>query len=222
MAVAGSAFVAWTAVGYATNLALDVVAMAAAVMALEVLRGRRGIVAGALLLAGGALLHWMFTALFVGVLCALALVQIVLPGGAGARGSGRRAARRLGAMLVLAAVLAAAGLLIAPQHPARLPNVQPGMTGPLGRIAERLPAMALPVTLPLAVLGVVLLAFDRRDERGRAPALLLIWSSLAAVGLVGWYLLGLPLPPYRWAAFALAIPAAIVLGALLCEWNSLQ
>jgi hypothetical protein len=33
------------------------------------------------------------------------------------------------------------------------------------------------------------------------------------VSLVAWFVLDLPLPPYRWAGFALAIPAAIVLGA---------
>ena len=32
------------------------------------------------------------------------------------------------------------------------------------------------------------------------------------VSLVAWFLLDLPLPPYRWAGFALAIPAAVVLG----------
>ena len=77
VAVGGSAFVAWTAVGYAANLALDVVVMAAAVMALEVARGRRGVWAGAVLVVGAVLLHWMFALLFVAVLGVMAVIRSV-------------------------------------------------------------------------------------------------------------------------------------------------
>jgi hypothetical protein len=214
VAVAASAFVAWTAVGYATNLALDVVAVAAAVIALEVVRGRRGVLGGALLLAGGALLHWMFAALFVGLLALFAVVQLVRSDEPGVAGSRRSAAWRLATMLVLGVALAAVCLLLlAPESPGRLPGVRPGMPGPTARIDLRLPAMALPVTLPLAAGGIAVLVLSERNTRRSAAVLLGIWSSLPVVALAGWYVLDLPLTPYRWAGFALAIPASIVLGA---------
>lgn len=211
VAVGGSAFVAWTAVGYAANLALDVVAMAAAVMALEVARGRRGVWAGAVLIVGAVLLHWMFALLFVAVLTVTAVIGSVRLRGEGDR-SPRLALGRLGRMLAIGAVAGVIGLLLlAPQRPTRLPEVDPSRPGPAGRAELRLPALALPVTIPLAVIGSVLLVSDRR--RRSAGVLLGIWASLAVVSLVAWFLLGLPLPPYRWAGFALGIPIAIVLGA---------
>ncbi len=211
VAVGGSAFVAWTAVGYAANLALDVVAMAAAVMALEVARGRRGAWAGAVLVVGAVLLHWMFALLLVAVLAVTALIRSIRLRDEGDR-SPRVALGRLARMLAVGTVIGAIGLLLlAPQRPARLPEVDPARPGPAGRVELRLPALALPVTIPLAAVGSALLVSDRR--RRNAGVLLGIWASLAVISLVAWFLLDLPLPPYRWAGFALGIPIAIVLGA---------
>ncbi len=211
VAVGGSAFVAWTAVGYAANLALDVVAMAAAVMALEVARGRRGAWAGAVLVVGAVLLHWMFALLLVAVLAVTALIRSIRLRDEGDR-SPRVALGRLARMLAVGTVIGAIGLLLlAPQRPARLPEVDPARPGPAGRVELRLPALALPVTIPLATVGSALLVSDRR--RRNAGVLLGIWASLAVISLVAWFLLDLPLPPYRWAGFALGIPIAIVLGA---------
>lgn len=212
LAVGGSAFVAWTAVGYAANLALDVVVMGAAVMALMVARGRRGMWAGAILLAGAVLLHWMFAALFIALLGAAAVVQLVRPRTETADPR-RLAFKRLTMMLGLGVVLGAAGLLLAPQLPQRLPEVDPGRPRLTHRVELRLPALALPLSLPLALLGTTLLALDRRRGRRHAAVLLGVWSSIALVSLVAWFVFDLPLPPYRWAGFALAIPAATVLGA---------
>ena len=212
VAVSGSAFVAWTAVGYAANLAFDVVAMAAAVMFLEVARGRRGIVGGAVLLAGGILIHAMFATLFVVVL-GVAVLALFVRSRLGDGSQDRRlAARRCALMMLLGVGVGIAGLLLAPQQIQRLPDVQPDAPGPAIKMEERLGAMALPLTLPLAGLGACLLALDRRPGRRDAALLLGIWSSVAVASLVAWYFLDLPLPPYRWAAFALAIPASIVLG----------
>jgi hypothetical protein len=213
IAVGGSAFVAWTAVGYGANLALDVVAMAAAVMALEVARGRRGVWGGAILLAGGVLLHWMFALLFVSVLAVGAVLRFFRPGDP-ADAPRRVAFRRLSTMLALGTVIGAIGLLLlAPQRPARLPEVDPSRPGPVGRVELRLPALALPLTLPLAALGSALLVSERRRARQNTGVLLGVWSSLALISVLAWFVLELPLPPYRWAGSALAIPAAIVLGA---------
>lgn len=211
VAVGGSAFVAWTAVGYAANLALDVVAMAAAVMALEVARGRRGVWAGAVLVVGAVLLHWLFALLFVAVLGVMAVIRSVRLRDEGDR-SPRMALGRLARMLAIGTVVGViALLLLAPQRPTRLPEVDPARPGPAGRVELRLPALALPVTIPLAAIGSALLVSDRR--RRTAGVLLGIWASLAVISVVAWFLLELPLPPYRWAGFALGIPIVIVLGA---------
>jgi hypothetical protein len=212
VAVGGSAFVAWTAVGYATNLAFDVVAVACAVVALRVARGERGMLAGGILLAGGTLLHWLFAALFAGLLALFALVSVVLPT---LRNDpvARKTPQRVGAMLLAAVVLGLAGAALAPAFPSGLPGIEGG-TGRTALIAERLPSMALPVTVPLALVGAWILVSVRRRDAHQVALLLSLWASLAVLGPVTWYTLHLPLPPYRWAGFALGIPALISLGAL--------
>ena len=56
-----SAFVAWTAVGYASNLLFDTVAVALVAVMLHAMAGGQGAVpASAILLGGGAAIHWMF------------------------------------------------------------------------------------------------------------------------------------------------------------------
>jgi hypothetical protein len=186
--------------------------MAAAVMTLEVARGRRGVWGGAILLAGGVLMHWMFATLFIALLGVVGLIQLVLRRGDTAEPR-RLAIKRLAAMLALGVALGAGGLLLAPQRPGQLPGVDRAAQGPARKLEFRLPALALPITLPLAGLGSALLAFDRRRDRRNAGVLLGVWSSIAVVSLVAWFLLDVPLPPYRWAGFALTIPAAVVLGA---------
>jgi hypothetical protein len=212
IAVGGSAFVAWTAFSYAANLALDVTAMAAAVMALEIGRGRRGLWGGAILLTGAVLVHWVFAVVFIIVLGVTAIVQALLRRIDADRS--RVAGKRLIAMLLIGVALGAGGLLLAPQLPGRVPFAGADLPGPAAKVKDRLPALALPLTLPLAVAGSVLLASDRRRSRRNAAVLLGVWSSVAIVSLVAWFVLDLPLPPYRLAGFALAIPIAIVLGLL--------
>jgi hypothetical protein len=212
VAVAGSAFVAWTAVGYAANLALDVVAVGAAVFVLEVRRGRSGVWAGAILLAAAVLLHWMFAVLFFAVLGVSAAARLVTSDG---EEEARRAFRMHLTVLVVGAALGIAALILAPERPGSLPDVDTSRPGPVGRAELRIPAMALPLTLPIALLGSVLVFFDRRLDRRDAAVLLGVWSSLAVISVVGWYLLDLPLPPYRWAGFALAIPVSVVLCAFV-------
>ncbi len=215
LAVGGSAFIAWTAVGYATALAFDVIAIALAVAALRVSARGRGVAAGALLLAGGVLYHWMFAAVLAAVLAAFALVLTIARRLALDRAWGPVAGgRRLGWMLLGGGVLGGIGLLFAPELPGHLPHVHYGGPGSLTFIRERLPSMALWWTLPLATIGTALVASDRGGERRWGVALPAIWACLALVGLGAWYVLHLPTPPYRWAGFAFVIPALVVLGAL--------
>lgn len=215
VAVGGSSFIAWTAVGYATALAFDVIAIALAVVVLRMTARGRGVAAGALLLASGVLYHWMFAVVLAGVVAAFALLLA-----AGRRWVGDRSwgppsgGRRLGWMLLGAAVLGGIGLLFAPELPGHLPHVRYDGPGSFTFIRERLPSMALWWTVPAAAIGAALLAGDRRPLRRWGVALPAIWASLAVVGLFAWYVLHLPAPPYRWAGFAFVIPALIVLGAL--------
>ena len=222
VAVAASAFIAWTAVGYATALAFDAIAIAVVLVAIRVAAGGRGIVAGALLLAGGALHHWMFAAVLAAVIAGFAVLL------AANRALRRRrdqetalGGARVALMLGLAVVLACLAFLLAPERPGLLPKVTYGGVGALTFIRQRLPSMALPLTMPLAAGGAVLLASrlgtawlpdDARPLRRGGALLVALWSSLAVVGLVSWYVLHLPIPPYRWVAFAFAIPALVVLG----------
>ena len=223
VAVAGSAFIAWTAVGYATALAFDAIAIAIVLVALRVVAGGRGIAAGALLLAGGALQHWMFATVLTAMLAGFALLLAanrtlrvrrgdVSPGAGGAR---------LGIMLASGVALAGLAFLFAPELPGALPRVTYEGVGALAFIRERLPSMALAVTIPLALAGALLLASPLgtgplaatdRSARRWGALLMAVWASLAIVGLVAWYVLHQSIPPYRWAAFALAIPVLIVLG----------
>jgi hypothetical protein len=81
------------------------------------------------------------------------------------------------------------------------------------RIARRLPALALPFTLPAAAVGAVVIASLGGPRRRRALPELVAWAAIAPAGLAAWYALHLDFPPYRTAAVALGVPALIVLGA---------
>lgn len=229
IAVAASAFIAWTAVGYATALAFDAIAFAVVLIALRVSTGGRGVVAGALLLAGGALQHWMFAAvlaaLLAGYAALLAVSRLLRPDPEGGAPPDR-GAERVAMMLALGLALAGLAFLLAPELPGSLPKVAYGGDGALRFIRDRMPSMALPITLPLAGAGALLLAgpfgaasgsAGERRLRRLGSLLLALWAALAVAGLVAWYGLHLSLPPYRWAAFALGIPALIVLGLLVLE-----
>ncbi len=220
IAVGGSAFVAWTAVGYATNLALDVVAVAVMAMAIRVARGERGTLAGAVLIGGGAILHWMFAILAAALVGAFA-VAAVLDARVRKESDAPVIARRLGLMLLGGIGLALAGAALSPTFPGGLPRINRG-PGSAAFIAERLPTMALPVTVPLAAAGAWLL-LARRDSAGRQSAILLGgWGLLAVAGPFTWYVLHLPLPPYRWAGFALGIPLLISIGALAARTRLIE
>jgi MFS family permease len=220
IAVGGSAFVAWTAVGYATNLAFDVVAVAAAAVAARAAFGGRGRLALFALIGGGALIHWAFAVAISILLVAWALLlclwrEIVRRRNPAARGVPRSTGWLLVASLVGATALGGIVLFtFAPELPRRAPNTPREADA---RIEERLPDMALPLTVPLAVagFGVVALTDGKDPLRRWSAGFLLVWASLAVAGLVAWYSPALPAPPpYRTAAFALGIPALIAIGAL--------
>ena len=213
--VAASPFVAWTAVGYASNLAFDPIAVAAAVAAAMLAAGRRGVVALLVLSVGGALVHWGFAIPMFGVLLTWAMLLAILRS-RGERGAPRPGPRRW--WIVGAIVLAGLGgtiayLALTPQTPGRMPRTPPGAAE---RIAARVPSMALGVTIPLSAAGAAAGLARNRDRRRRASVgILAVWALAGALGVAAWYVAPVPVPPpYRTAPFALGIPACIGIGAL--------
>jgi hypothetical protein len=218
--VAASVYVAYTAVGYSTNLAFDVVAIAAGTLAVRVKTGsrRREIAGLALLLTGGALYHWIFAVVFSGLLLVMATLLVLARRWRSDRGDASRPRPPVAGILIgvgsatiLAAVLF---LLFAPELPGRLPDILRTGSHSVNATAVRLPKMGLPIVLPLAALGALAISAGRDRQRRSSLALLVPWAAIALIGVITWYVLELPSPPYRWAGFALAIPMLIVMGFL--------
>jgi hypothetical protein len=204
--VAASPFVAVTG-SYATNLAAEVVLFACATLVVREVRGAggRGTRVGiATLVAASVLTHWMFAMLGLGVLVAYAAIMAFTPW-APSRDAPSSA---LGALAAGAAV-GILGFAIAPERPGGLPSV--GAANALIIGARRLPEIPLAALLALAAVGVavILLARDRRFDA--VVPLLLSWIAILPVGFVAWYVLHLPLPPYRTAAFVIALPLVVLL-----------
>ena len=216
--VGGSSYLAWTAVGYAPNLAFDGVALAIAVVMVTHRRGRGPPVLGAAMLGAGFLIHWMFASTFAALLLAYAgIVALARRRSQEARErreshSGAVAAptktalRGLALMLIVSVLIGAAILLVAsPERPDSLPPVnQPGRTETVVlKLVARDPGALLWTTVSLAAVAVVL---GVRSTRRWSVILVGLWAGLVLAGLVAWYVLRLPTPPYRWSAFALGLP----------------
>ena len=209
--IAGSAFVALTAIGYAANLLVDLFLVAAVALAFHVLRGGAGLVGLGVLIAAAAVTHWLFALVVVGLLLLVALAGALWPLDRDPPDPRRRAMRLLRGLGV-GTVLGGLALLLAPGLPTAI--VQQTFTGDVDRrIGRRLPLLSLPWTLAGAAGGAIAIAaFGGPRQRRTLPALA-AWAALAPAGLVAWYGLHLRLPPYRTAAVALGVPALIVLGA---------
>ncbi len=230
--VGGSAYLAWTAVGYAPNLAFDGIALAIALVVLLHQRERASPMFGGVLLGAGLLMHWMFATAFAGVLLEYAGVlvwvrwhaarsaprperereaeEVPIPSGAALRG--------LWTLLATAFVIGAVGFLVfAPERPDSLPPVNEAdrLAAVAAKLVARDPGLLLVVTVPLAIVALVL---GLRGSRRWPTVLLALWAFLAIEGLVAWYGLHLPFPPYRWSAFALGLPIlAIAAGPWVGE-----
>ncbi len=210
--VGASAFIAWTAVGYAANLMLDPVALALLLAAILAAFQCRGVLAGIALVLGATLIHWMFALVVVGLLLVFALALA-----AGARSGDpwrppAHAARRVLVLLGGGVVAGIVALGLAPTFPSHVFLVEPGTSGDV-KARLRLPSFALWLTLPLALVGGVLGLSRGSGQRRWAAGVLLAWGALAPVSLIAWYVLDLPAPPYRWTAFALGVPLLVVFAA---------
>jgi hypothetical protein len=223
----GSAYLAWTAVGYAPNLAFDGIALAIAVVVLGRERGRASSLLGGAMLGGGFLMHWMFAMTFASVLLAYAgVVALARRHGQTVREPELRpdpsltpdALRRVVALLLIGVTIGAVGFLVAaPERPDSLPPVNdPGKSAAVAvKLITRDPGFLLGVAVPLAILAFIV---GLRGSRRWPATLIGFWASLFLAGLVAWYGLHLPFPPYRWTAFALGLPIlAIAAGPWVAE-----
>jgi hypothetical protein len=220
----GSAYLAWTAVGYAPNLAFDGIALAIALVVVLHQRGRASPLFGGVLLGAGLLTHWMFATAFAGVLLEYAGIIVWVRWHAvrsAARPTAEKEAketripsgavlRGLWTLLASAFVLGAVGFLVfAPERPDSLPPVNEAdrLAAVAAKLVARDPGLLLVITVPLAIVAFV---FGLRGARRWPTILLALWAFLAIEGLVAWYGLHLPFPPYRWSAFALGLPILAV------------
>lgn len=207
--IAASPFVALTAIGYAPNLLVDVFAVAAVALAVRVRSGGRGVIGLILVLGAAAIAHWLFAILLVALLAAyasgVALATWLRKGKRDWRDP-RRLLLGLGLGVVLGAVLLSAS----PERPDRIPSARQETAA--GKIASRLPEMALGVTIPLAAVGGAVMWASRRPATTRVLPPLALWALAAPAGLIAWKALDMTIP-HRTVPIALGVPALIVLGA---------
>ncbi|MEP6476892.1 MAG: hypothetical protein ABJC60_06435 [Actinomycetota bacterium] len=208
-----SAFVAWTAYGYAANLLVDPVIVVLFLVALRAATTGHGRLAGAVLLAGSVLTHWVFAGLAAGILLGLAILLMLARLVHWPMRPRAGAGRDVAAIVVGGLVGGTAAMVLSPVFPGHLSSPEPGLRGGSLHLEQRLPAMRLRTTGPLAALGFGLGITDPRIGRRWCLMLLFLWGLLVPVSLVGWYVLDLPTPPYRFAGSALAVPILVVTAA---------
>ncbi len=224
LVVGASIQIARTAVGYADNLIVDAVLMAAAVAVTftpdarrESARPltRRSMAAAAFLLIGAAVIHWIFTLVFLFLLGVVAVFR--LPSSLRARHVSRvplpnTESGRIIGTIALGLAGGFLALLLGPALPSSLPSNDPA------RLTEKfhafVPLFSLSVTVALAATGTVLVLLAATRTRWRAVLLAIGW---AAVGLIAVWAFdeGLAFAAYRFLGFALGIP---LLGAVAIVW----
>lgn len=208
--LAASPFVALTAIGYASNLLLDVFAVAAVALAVRVGTGRRGAAALILLIGAAAIAHWLFAiglVLLLGVYAAAVFVFEWTRRRSVESRSSHPA--RLLVVVALGAVLGVLALRAAPELPHKVPSAKQDAAT---KIATRLPHMELATTIPLAAAGAAIMLLSGRSASRRTAVPLAMWALAAPVGLFAWKVLDMTIP-HRVVPFALGVPALIVLGA---------
>ena len=204
-----SAAVVGTAVGSLDQLLAEVLLVAAATVVPLMVAGRRGAVGVGVLSAAAAATHWVFAALFLLLLAAVALA--LAPGSVAARRSGVGWAAtpsvRLLRVVLVASAAAAATLVLLPTLPDHLPPA----IGDRGN-QLRLAAYELSLVLPLAALGFVL-TFPRSEGSRRTTLVLLgLWAATVPIAIAVSALLPTPIKLFRVAPFALGVPALVTLG----------
>ncbi len=208
--LAGSPFVALTAIGYASNLLLDVFAVAAIALAVRVGTGHKGAAALVLLLGAAAIAHWLFAIGLAALLVAYAAGVFVFERSRGPSSEGRTPhPARLLVVVGLGVVVGALALLASPELPHGVPSTKQDAAV---KIAQRLPEMMLAITIPLAAAGAAIMLLSGKSASRRTAVPLAMWALAAPAGLLAWKVLDMTIP-HRIVPFALGVPALIVLGA---------
>lgn len=208
--LAASPFVALTAIGYASNLLLDVFAVAAIALAVRVGRGQKGAAALVLSLGAAAIAHWLFAIGLAALLLAYAAGVLVFER-IRRRPEGPRTQHpaRLLVIVGFGVLLGALALFASPDLPHKVPTAKQDATA---KIAARLPEMKLAITIPLAAAGAAIMLLSGRPATRRTAVPLAMWALAAPAGLLAWKVLDMTIP-HRIVPFALGVPALIVLGA---------
>jgi hypothetical protein len=210
--VGASAAVVGTAIGSLDQLLADVLLVAAAATAPLAAAGRRGVAAVALLLAAAAATHWVFTGLFL--LLLLGTVVALVPGSFAERRSGAAWSATSSARLLRVFGVASAATVATLALLPALPDHLPPAVGQKGNLL-RLGAYELPLILPLAVVGIIVVAFRRwgsSSSRRTTILLLGLWAASVPIAIVISAILPTPLKLFRVAPFALGVPALATLG----------
>ncbi|HEX5938032.1 MAG TPA: hypothetical protein VFZ75_10140 [Actinomycetota bacterium] len=208
--VGASAAVVGAAIGSLEQLVAEVLFLGVATIAPLVARRRPGIVATALLLAAAALTHWIFTALFLGVLLAFAAVLALWrdrPEPVSDPDHRRDAAFRVFRLVAIGGATAIVSVALLPELPHRVPEVV-GEKGNLTRLAT----YELGLLIPLAAIGVLLGLRGARPTRRDAILLMTVWAAAVPVAMLVSALLPTSLKLFRVAPFALGVPVLAVLA----------
>lgn len=208
--LAASPFVALTAIGYASNLLLDVFAVASIALAVRVGTGHKGAAALILLLGAAAIAHWLFAIGLSALLLAYAAGIFVLERIRRRREDPRtQHPARLLVIVGFGVLLGALALFTSPDLPHKVPTAKQDATA---KIAARLPEMKLAITIPLAAAGAAIMLLSGRPATRRTVVPLAMWALAAPAGLLAWKVLDMTIP-HRIVPFALGVPLLIVLGA---------
>jgi hypothetical protein len=205
---------------YTDNLLAAAVCAAALIAVMTAVQEGRSFVPAILLLGVGGVIH---PATFVVVIGALALAATAyLPGSWQAWRNGDTSllstpAARLGIVLSGAAAVAAAGVF---GLSARGPDVRGVYRGELEKkLREDLPLYRFPLTLPIALIGLVGIAVRsvRRTSAWLGARFLFVlsaaWAVVTLIGLIP-FVLGRDLPAHRFLALFLPLPILLAMGVL--------
>ncbi|MGH2640514.1 MAG: hypothetical protein ACRDGO_02315 [Actinomycetota bacterium] len=211
IATGASVMVAVTAVGGADNLIIDSFVLGLFVCSLAFADRQAGFTGALLLSAGAALVHWSFGVLALALLSFVAVVFVV-PSFRHARNGGswwETPALRLAAVIGGSVVVGTASMLVAPALPGKIPHNTPEKIQKKNAI--RLPPLRLPFWAVASTAGAAASLFAS-DQRRRMTTVLLVGWGAAPLAAAILFRVGWNVPPYRFAAFALALP---ILATLL-------
>ncbi len=213
IAMGVSVNLARTAIGYADNMLVDGVLVAAALILILAAYQETSILTAILLLCAAIMLHWLFAVTFLVVV--LALTVWLLPTSFMAWRGGSpilsTPAARLGLAVGGAGLAGAATFGLFPSNPNRVPR--PGPTVLARKYQLFISVYALPLTAAWSVLGAVALWFPKMRVRRAAWALSVIWAGTALAAIVAYRVLHIHVPAYRILGAALGIP--LLMGGAL-------